>query len=142
MTGLNALCVRTRIIGTGNHFEVFIPLSEIDAEGQTYRIIRPDQNNREFVPFPLGIEPYTTEIIRMAPGGERYERYQTHENASKAKELAILQHAFPESHLDEMPFLWDRNYLADKQVTLHIDQQGNLIRPMARRFSRRPSLAL
>jgi hypothetical protein len=127
---LTALCVRTRVIGTGNSFEVLIPLSEIGDKGQTYRIIRPDQGNREFVPFHLGIAPYVTEIIHMPPGGVRYERYKAHEAASKAKELSIIQHAFPENHLSELPFLWNRDYLADKQITLSIDRQGNLIRPV------------
>lgn len=126
---LTALCVRTRVIGAGNSFEVLIPLDEIDPAGQTYRVIRPDHGNREFVPFHLGIEPYTSSIIKMPQGFERYDRYREHEKASKALELRILQHAFPESHLTELPFLWDRNYLADKQVTLRIDQQGNLIMP-------------
>ena len=54
---------------------MLIPLDEIDAEGQTYRIIRPDHGNREFVPFHLGIEPYTSLIIRMPQGFERYEQY-------------------------------------------------------------------
>jgi hypothetical protein len=130
---LTALCTRTRVIGTGNSFEVLIPLSEIDPAGQTYRIIRPDHGNREYVPFHMGIEPYVSEVIRMPQGFERYDRYIVHEKAAKVLELRILQHAFPESHLAEMPFLWDRNYLADRQVTLRIDRQGNLIRPVVLR---------
>jgi hypothetical protein len=137
--GLSVLCVRTRVIGTGNSFEVLIPLSEISAVGQSYRIIRPDHGNREYVPFHLGIEPYTSEIVKMPPGFERYERYKAHEKASKAKELSILQHAFPESHLAAMPFLWDRNYLTDRQVTLRVDRHGDLIRPVVRHF--RPALS-
>jgi hypothetical protein len=129
---LIALCMRTRVIGTGNSFEVLIPLSEISPEGQTYRIIRPDHGNREYVPFHLGIEPYLSDIIRMSPGFERYEQYKAHEAASKTKELAILQHAFPESHLDALPFLWSADYLADKQVTVRIDREGKLIRPVVR----------
>lgn len=128
---LTALCIRTRVIGAGNAFEVLIALSEINPEGQTYRIIRPDQGNSEYVPFHLGISPYTSEIIGMAAGGERYERYKAHEAASKAEELAVLQHAFPESHLSELPFLWNRDYLADKKVTLRIDRKGGLLRPVA-----------
>jgi hypothetical protein len=128
-SSLTALCVRTRVIGTGNSFEVLIPLDEINPEGQTYRIIRPDHGNREFVPFHLGIEPYTSEIIKMQLGFERYERYRAHEKAAKVLELRILQHAFPESHLAELPFLWDRNYLADRQVTLRVDRLGNLVIP-------------
>lgn len=95
---LTALCTRTRVIGTGNSFEVLIPLSEINPAGQTYRIIRPDQGNREYVPFHLGIEPYVSSIVHMPAGFERYERFQVHERAAKMKELAILQHSFPESH--------------------------------------------
>jgi hypothetical protein len=128
-TLLTALATRTRVIGTGNSFEVLIPLSEIDPEGQNYRIIRPDHGNREFVPFHLGIEPYTSSIIHMTPGFERYERYVAHEKAAKVLELRILQRAFPESHLAEVPFLWDRNYLADKQVTLQVDRAGNRLHP-------------
>ena len=124
---LTAICTRTRVIGTGNSFEILIPLSEIDPEGQNYRVIRPDHGNREFVPFHLGIEPYTSEIIRMPQGFERYERYLAHEKAAKALELRILQLAFPESHLAELPFLWDRNYLADRQVTLRVDIEGRLV---------------
>ena len=67
----------------------------------------------------------------MAPGFKRYERYKVHEAASKAKELSILQHAFPESHLDELPFLWNSGYLADQQATVRVDRQGNLIMPTA-----------
>jgi hypothetical protein len=67
-SALTALCTRTRVIGTGNSFEVLIPLSEINAQGQTYRIIRPDQGNKEYVPFNLGIEPYVSQIIHMPPG--------------------------------------------------------------------------
>jgi hypothetical protein len=132
-----ALCVRTRVIGTGNSFEVLIPLAEISAEGQTYRVVRPDRGNREYVPFHLGIEPYTSQIIHMPPGFVRYEAYKAHEAASKAKELAILQHAFPESHLDSLPMFWNGEYLADKQVTVRIDREGNLLRPgMPRPVSR------
>jgi hypothetical protein len=131
---LTVLCVRTRVIGTGNSFEVLIPLSEISAVGQNYRILR---DGREFVPFHLGIEPYTSSIIKMPPGFERYDAYKAHEKASKAKELSILQHAFPENHLTETPFLWNRDYLADRQVTLRVDRLGNLIRPMVRNL--RPS---
>lgn len=130
---ITALCTRTRVIGTGNSFEVLIPLSEIDPDGQNYRVIRPDHGNREFVPFHLGIKPYVSDIIRMPPGFERYERFKAHEAASKPKELAILQHAFPESHLDELPFLWNSEYFAEKQVTMRIDREGNLIRPVVRR---------
>jgi hypothetical protein len=50
---------------------VLIPLAEINPEGQTYRIIR---DGREFVPFHLGIEPYTSQIVKMPPGFERYDR--------------------------------------------------------------------
>jgi hypothetical protein len=89
---LTALCIRARVVGTGNSFEVLIPLAEINPGGQTYRIIR---DNREYVPFHLGIEPYTSEIIKIPPGFERYERYKAHEKAAKAKELSILQYAFP-----------------------------------------------
>jgi hypothetical protein len=53
---LTVLCIRTRAIVTGNSFEVLIPLAEISPEGQTYRVIRSDQGNREFVPFHLGSE--------------------------------------------------------------------------------------
>ena len=126
---LSALATRTRVIGTGNSFELLIPLSEIDPEGQNYRIIRPDHGNREFVPFHLAIVPYVSEIIRMPQGFERYDRYKVHEKAAKALELRILQRAFPESHLAEVPFLWDRNYLADKQVTLRVDKAGELAPP-------------
>lgn len=136
---LTVLCTRVRVIGTGNSFEVLVPLSEINPEGQTYRIIRPDHGNREFIPFHLGIEPYTSSIIRMPQGFDRYDRYLAHEMASKALELRILQHAFPESHLSKLPFLWDRNYLADRQVTLRIDRQGNLIRPTVPRRHPPPS---
>jgi hypothetical protein len=129
---LTALATRTRVIGAGNSFETLIPLSEIDPEGQTYRIIRPDHGNREFVPFHLGIEPYVSEIIRMPQGFERYDRYLAHEKAAKALELRILQHAFPESHLTELPFLWDRNYLADKQVVLMVDKAGSLAKARVR----------
>ena len=65
----------------------------------------------------------------MQPGFERYDRYKVHEKAAKAKELAILQHAFPESHLTEVQFLWDRHYLPDKHITLRIDKAGNLVAP-------------
>jgi hypothetical protein len=133
---LTALCVRTRVIGTGNSFEVLIPLAEINPEGQTYRIIR---DNREYVPFHLGIEPYISEIVRMPQGFERYDRYKAHEKASKAKELSILQSAFPENHLSEIPFLWNRDYLADKQTALKVDRRGDLVRPVVRHF--RPALS-
>jgi len=126
---LTALATRTRVIGTGNSFEVLIPLSEIDPEGQSYRIIRPDHGNKEFVPFHLAIEPYVSEIIHMPQGFARYDRYLAHEKVAKVLELRILRHAFPESHLAEMPFLWDRNYLADKQVALRIDREGGLTPP-------------
>ena len=53
------------------------------------------------------------------------------EKAAKVLELRVLRHAFPESHLKEVPFLWDRNYLADRQVTLRIDRTGNLAFPGA-----------
>jgi hypothetical protein len=139
---LMALCVRTRVIGTGNSFEVLIPLSEISSEGQNYRIIRPDQNNREFVPFNLGIEAYVSKIIHMTPGAERYDRFQAHERAARAKELAILQHAFPESHLDTLPIFWNADYLADKQVTVRIDREGNLLRPVVPRPVAKPSASL
>lgn len=59
-------------------------------------------------------------------GFERYECYKAHEKAVKLLELRILLHAFPESHLAELPFLWDRNYLADKQVPPRIDRAGGL----------------
>jgi hypothetical protein len=124
---LTALATRTRVIGTGNSFDVLIPLSEIDPEGQNYRIIRPEHGNREYVPFHLGIDPYVSEIMKMQPGFERYERYQAHEKAAKVLELRILQVAFPESHLSELPFLWDRNYLADRQVTLRVTRVGALV---------------
>jgi hypothetical protein len=78
----------------------------------------------------LGIEPYVSEIVRMSPGFERYERFKVHEATSKAKELAIIQHAFPESRLDALPMFWNADYLADKQVTVRIDRQGNLMRPV------------
>jgi hypothetical protein len=84
----------------------------------------------EFVPFHLGIIPYTSEIIHMAPGFDRYDRFRMHEEAAKAKELCILQHAFPESRLDTLPIFWNADYLADKQVTVQIDRQGNLRRPV------------
>jgi hypothetical protein len=129
--GLTALAIRTRVIGTGNSFEVLIPLAEINPDSQTYRIVR---DGREYVPFHLGIEPYLSSIIKMPPGFERYDAYNAHEKASKARELSILQHAFPESHLSELPFLWDRNYLADKQVTLRVDRHGDLVRPVLRHF--------
>lgn len=139
---LTALCTRTRVIGTGNSFEVLVPLSDIDPEGQNYRVIRPDQNNRAFVPFHLGIEPYTTEIIKMPPGFERYDLYRAHEAASKPKELAILMHAFPENHLDALPMFWNESYLTDKQVTVMIDRQGNLVRPVMPRLVAKPSVSL
>jgi hypothetical protein len=123
------------VIGAGNSFNVLIPLSEIDPEGQTYRIIRPDQDDREFVPFHLGIEPYTSEIIRMPPGFERYERFLVHELAANAMELAILQHAFPESRLDALPMFWNADYLPDKQVTVTVDREGHLRRPVVKRYS-------
>ena len=126
---LTVLATRTKVIGTGNSFEVLIPLDEIDPAGQTYRVIRSDLGNREFVPFHLGIEPYVSEINRMPQGFERYDRYLAHEKAAKALELHILQHAVPESHLADLPFLWDRNYLADKQVTICVDRRGTLITP-------------
>jgi hypothetical protein len=66
----------------------------------------------------------------MPPGFERYERFNVHEAAAKAKELAILQHGFPESRLDVVPMFWNADYLADKQVTVRIDRQGNLVRPV------------
>lgn len=138
---LTVLAIRTRVIGAGNSFQILIPLSEIDREGQNYRVIQSADGNREYVPFPLGIAPYTSEIINMPQGFERYDRYLAHEKASNAKALSILQHAFPESHLSEVPFLWDSNYLADKQVTLRIDQLGNLLRPIVRRFGLSPSPA-
>jgi hypothetical protein len=128
---LIALCTRTRVIGTGNSFSVLIPLSEIEAKGQNYRIIRPEHDNRAYVPFELGIEPYTSEIIEMPQGFERYARYLAHEKASKAKELSILEHAFPESHLTAVPTLWNDHYLADKQVTIRIDRAGVLVAPGA-----------
>jgi hypothetical protein len=138
---ISALCLRTRVVGTGNSFEVLVPLSEIDPEGQNYRVIRPDHGNCEFVPFHLGIEPYVSEIVCMPPGFERYERFKVHEAASKAKELAILQHAFPESHLAAMPFLWNSGYLADRQVTVRIDREGNLVRPVVPRPVACPAVA-
>jgi hypothetical protein len=139
---LTALCTRTRVIGVGNSFEVLIPLSEINPEGQTYRIIRPEQDNREYVPFNLGIETYVSSIINMPPGAERYDRFQAHERAARAKELAILQHSFPESHLDELPMFWNADYLADKQVTVRIDREGNLLRPVVPRPIAKPNASL
>jgi hypothetical protein len=128
---LTALCLRTRVIGTGNSFEVLIPLSEIDQTGQNYRIIRPEENNRPYVPFAYGIEPYISDINKMPQGFERYERYLAHEKVAKAKALIILQHAFPESHLTKLPTLWNDHYLSDKQVTLRIDRDGRLTAPGA-----------
>jgi hypothetical protein len=49
--------------------------------------------------------------------------------AAKVLELRISRHAFPESHLAELPFLWDRNYLPDKQILLRVDRAGALTAP-------------
>jgi hypothetical protein len=78
----------------------------------------------------------------MPQGFERYDRYVAHEKASKALELRILQHAFPENHLVAVPFLWNEDYLADKQVTLRIDRKGNLVRPVIRHLTPRRDFAL
>jgi hypothetical protein len=124
---LHALCTCTRVIGAGNSFEILIPLSEISDYGQTYRVLRPDHDNREFVPFELGIEPYISDINLMEQGFARYDRWLAHERASKPLKLAILQRAFPENRLTEVPFLWNDDYLPDRQVTLTIDRAGNLV---------------
>ena len=105
---------------------MLIPLSEIDSDGQTYRIIMSSERNREYVLFEQGIEPYVGSIVKMQQGWDRYERYQAHEAASKAKALAILQRAFPESKLTSVPVLWDDNYLPDTKVVIKVDRAGNL----------------
>ena len=63
---IDALCTRTKVIGAGNHFEVLIPLSDIESEGQNYRIIRSSECNRQKKFHSTnGIEPHTTDIIQM-----------------------------------------------------------------------------
>ena len=128
MSDIEALCVRTNVIGAGNHFEVLIPLSDIDPEGHTYQVIRSTENDRPYVPFVIGIEPYTTEIMSMQQGADRYHAYNIHEAAAKLKEIAILRQAFPESSIDATAILlWNDEHLPDKEVRLKISRDGMLL---------------
>jgi hypothetical protein len=102
-------------------------------------VIRGGHHNRRYVLFVDGIEPYTSEIINLPQGFERYDRFRQHERDTKTKELALLQRAFPESGLRPMTIWWDQNSLPDKEITLRIDRAGNLPAPEPRR--RRPSHA-
>lgn len=128
------------MVGGGNRFEILIPLEDINPEGQNYRVIH---RNRPHVLFVDGIEPYTSEIIRMPPGFERYDRFRQHERDSKIKELVLLQRAFPESGLKPMAIWWDDNDLPDKEVTLTVDRAGDLAapQPRARRTLKAPGVA-
>ena len=126
------------MIGGGNTYQFLIPLEDINPQGQTYQVIRGNQY-RPYVLFVDGIEPYTSEIIKMPQGFERYDWFRQHERDTKVKELALLQRAFPESGLKAMPIWWDGNSLPDKEVTLRVDRAGNLAAPEPRR--RHPSHA-
>jgi hypothetical protein len=130
MTGaITALCTRTLMIGGGNHFEVLVPLSDIDPEGQTYQVVRSSEGNKPYVLFVTGIEPYTTEIIKMPQGFDRYDVFKVHEKAAKLKEIALLRQAFPESTIDETStVLWNDETLPSGEVRLKITPDG-LIAP-------------
>lgn len=52
------------------------------------------EGNRQYVLFAVGIEPYTSEIVKMPQGWERYERWLAHEKEAKAKAAVILKAAF------------------------------------------------
>jgi hypothetical protein len=54
---IRALCVRTRMSGGGNTYQILIPLEDINPQGQTYQVIRGNQY-RPYVLFVDGIEPY------------------------------------------------------------------------------------
>jgi hypothetical protein len=116
------------VIGTGNHFEVLIPLSDINPEGQTYRIIRSSERNREYVLFVNGIEPQISRINRMPQGFDRYEVFKLHEAEANLKALALLRHAFPDSTIDATALLlWNDEHLPDATVRLKITPDGLLI---------------
>jgi hypothetical protein len=136
---ITALCTRTLMSGGGNHFEVLIPLSEIDPEGQTYHVIRPTENNKPYVPFVVGIEPYTTEIMAMDQGFDRYHAFNEHEAESNLKQIAILRQAFPESTIDETCLvLWNAESLPSKEVRLKITADGLLAPTRGRRARPEP----
>jgi hypothetical protein len=101
-TTIRALCIRTKMIGDGNTFQILIPLDDINPEGQNYQVIRGSKLNRCYLLFVDGIEPYTSDIMKMPQGFERYDRFRQHERETKIKELALLQRAFPESNLKPM----------------------------------------
>lgn len=125
---IEALCVRTLMIGGGNHFDVLIPLSDIDPEGQNYQIVRSSERNRKYVPFYYGIAPYTSEIIRMPQGFDRYDVFKRHEAEANLKALVLLRHAFPESAIDGTAMLlWNDEHLPDAEVRLKITVDGMLI---------------
>ena len=86
---IRALCVRTRMIGGGNTYQILIPLEDINPQGQTYQVIRGNQY-RPYVLFVDGIEPYTSEIIKMPQGFERYDRFRQHERDTKSPATALM----------------------------------------------------
>ena len=122
------------MIGGGNHFDVLIPLADIDPEGQTYRVIRNTEFDKPFVLFVDGIEPYTTVIKRMPVGWDRWDAFKAHEAVARVKAADLLRTAFPDSNINaDSSIVWDDQSLPDCEVVLKITPQGVLAQPRRRR---------
>lgn len=65
------------------------------------------EGNRQYVPFAVGIEPYTSEIVKIPQGWEHYDGRLAHEIEAKAKAAVILKAAFPEIDVSEATVLWN-----------------------------------
>jgi hypothetical protein len=121
------------MIGGGNHFDVLIPLADIDPEGQNYQVIRGTEFDNPYVLFVTGIEPYTTVIKYMPVGFDRWDAYKAHESIARAKAADLLRTAFPESNINrESSIVWDDQSLPTCEVVLRITPAGVLARPRRR----------
>ena len=63
------------------------------------------EGNRQYVPFAVGIEPYTSAIAKIPQGWEHYECWLAYEKEAKAKAAVILKAAFPEIDMSEATVL-------------------------------------
>lgn len=112
---MQALVRRTKMVGGGLSYDVYVPISEIPhfeaMKYHTTTIIYNGINYVEYYDATMPVEHWTKD-----KGWDRYEEYCAHEKSSRVEMLAIARRVFPELNkldgiTDHLPTLWTMGLL-------------------------------